>query len=94
MLILKQNIGVFFQFIYIRRQKLISTFVEISTSPPSILRGKTVAQTDGRVALCLLVWSVWLPQPLPCDQKTQASVINTNDSSRFSKLLRERLNGE
>lgn len=50
MLILKQKRGGFFQLIYIRRQKLISTFVEISTSspPPAILRGKTVTQTQGK----------------------------------------------
>lgn len=47
MFILKQKIGSFFQFISSRRQKLVSTFVEISTSHPSILRGKTATQTDG-----------------------------------------------
>uniref|UniRef100_U3K8X5 Calcium homeostasis modulator family member 6 n=1 Tax=Ficedula albicollis TaxID=59894 RepID=U3K8X5_FICAL len=37
-----------------------------------------------RVALCSLVWSVQLPQQPPCDQKVQASVINTNE--RFQEI--------
>lgn len=86
----------FFQPIYIRRQKSMPVFTQISSCPFPQLRSEKelLLRTTETIALCLLVGFVWLVLQLCCGQKPWISVIKINYFGAFSKLLRKELNGK